>query len=157
MKRENQALRLAKMMQNHTRHPMYELALPLVMVRSNKLKKLSVDDVLLVGFDALEFVLIDEDTICANMVLKQTGNMYGTKIVYLAKDAIRENESAKYKTLKLSFGTVQSKVLEVGRTIDVTHIDLEKVTLVLEGKNIAEGSLINVDQEIAIQIKKVYI
>jgi len=156
MKSENQALRLAKMMQNHTRYPTYELALPLVVVRSNKLKKLSVDDVLLMGFDALEFLLIDGDTICANMVLKQMGNMYGTKIVYLAKNTIRENDSTKYKTLKLSFGTVQSKALEVGRTIDITHIDLEKVTLVLEGENIAEGSLINVDEEIAIQIKKVY-
>ncbi len=155
MKSENQALHLAKMMQNHTRYPTYELALPLVAVRSNKLKKLSVDDVLLIGFDALEFVLIDGDTICANMVLKQMGNTHGTEIIHLAKDTVRQYDSKKYKTLKLSFGTVQSKALEVGHTIDITHIDLEKVSLVLEGKNIAEGSLVNVDEEIAIQIKKV--
>ena len=50
---------------------------------------------------------------------------------------------------------MQSKALEIGSTIDITHVDLEKVTLVAEGKMIAEGSLVNVDEEIAIQIKKV--
>jgi flagellar motor switch/type III secretory pathway protein FliN len=34
-------------------------------------------------------------------------------------------------------------------------VDLEQVTLLSEGKTIAEGSLVNVDEEIAIQIKKV--
>ena len=46
-------------------------------------------------------------------------------------------------------------MLELGSTIDITHIDMEKVSLTVEGKIIAEGSLVNVDEEIAIQIKKV--
>jgi len=155
MKHETQALHLAKMMQRHTRYPIYELTLPFVTVRSNKLKKLSVDDVLLIGFDRLEFVLLDGDTICANMRLKPMENIHGAEIVDLTEDTIKQSDSKKYKTLKISFGTVQSKVLEIGSTIDITHIDLEKVSLTVEGKTIAEGSLVNVDEEIAIQIKKV--
>ena len=50
---------------------------------------------------------------------------------------------------------MQSKALEIGSTIDITHVDLEKVSLVLDCKTIAEGYLVNVDEEIAIQIKKV--
>lgn len=155
MKNETQASHLAKMMQTHTRYPMYELALPLVAVRSNKLKKLNIDDVILTGFDTLEFVLIDEDIICANILFKPMKNAYGTEIFYVSRDIIKQTDSKKYETLKISFGTVQSKVLEVGHMIDITHIDLEKVSLVLEDKKIAEGSLVKVDEEIAIQIKKV--
>jgi len=155
MKHETQALHLAKMMQKHTRYPMYELTLPLITVRNNKLKKLSVDDVLLTGFDRLEFLLIDRDTICANMQLKPMENTHGAEIVYLTEDTIKQSNSKKYKTLKILFGTVQSKALEIGSTIDITHINLEKVTILSEGKTIAEGSLVNVDEEIAIQIKKV--
>jgi len=155
MKSEAQAFRLAKMMQNHADYPKYELALPLIMVRSNKLKRLSVEDVLLVGFDTLEFLLIDGDTICANIRLKQKGNMYGAEIINLKTDTIEPINSKKYKILNISFGTVQTKELEVGIMIDITHIDLEKVKLVLAGETIAEGSLVNVDEEIAIKIKKV--
>ncbi|MFC2057886.1 hypothetical protein ACFLR6_03000 [Campylobacterota bacterium] len=155
MKHETQALHLAKMMQKHTSYPTYELTLPLVTVRSNKLKKLSVDDILLIGIDTLEFLLVDGDTICANTRLKPIENAHGAEISYLKKDTVRQFDSKKYKVLKISFGTVQSKALEIGSRIDITHVDLEKVTLVSEDKMIAEGSLVNVDEEIAIQIKKV--
>lgn len=155
MKSETQAIHLARMMQRHIHTPSYELALPLVMVQSKKLKKLSVDSVLLTGFDRLEFLLLDGDNICANTRLKSMKNAHGAEIVYLSKDTIKQSDSEKYKILKISFGTVQSKVLELGSTIDITHIDLEKVILVSEGKMIAEGSLVNVDDEMAIQIKKV--
>ncbi len=82
-------------------------------------------------------------------------NTYGPEIVHIVEDTIKQPDSKKYKMLKISFGTVQSKALEIGSTMDITHLDLEKVTLVSEGKIIAEGSLVNVDEEIAIQIKKV--
>ena len=48
-------------------------------------------------------------------------------------------------------------MLEAGHLIDITHIDLESVNLVLNDTIIAEGSLVNVDDEIAIKIKRVLI
>ena len=155
MKHETQALHLAKMMQKHIPYKTYELTLPFIMVRNNKLKKLSVNDILLIGVDKLELLLMDGNTICANMQLRTMETMHGTEIIHLEKDTIEQSDSKKYKTVKISFGTVQSKELEIGSTIDITHVDLENVTLVAEGKMIAEGSLVNVDEEIAIQIKKV--
>ncbi|TNF43724.1 MAG: hypothetical protein EP216_03305 [Epsilonproteobacteria bacterium] len=142
-------------MQKHIRYPSYDIALPLIMVPNKKLKKLSVDDLLLCGFNQLEFILIDEETICAELQLKKLENTYNTEVVNLPKDTIEQSDSKKYKTLMISFGRVQSKTLELGQEIDITHIDLEKVMLVLKGKTIAEGSLVIVDEEIAIQIKKV--
>ena len=155
MKSETQAFHLAKMMQDHTHYPMYELTLPLVAVRSKKIKNLFLDDVLLLGLNVLEFVLMDAESLCANVVLKEMENIHELEIIHLEEEAIKPIDSKKYETLKLSFGTVQSKVLEVGETIDITHIDLGKVTLLSENKKLAEGSLINVDNEIAIKIDKV--
>jgi hypothetical protein len=155
MKNETQALHLARMMQRHIHTPSYELALPSVMVQSKKLKKLSVDDVLLTGFDRYELFLIDSDTICANIKLNQMENTSRIEITKLMQETIEQSDSKKYEVLNISFGTVQSQVLELGHTIDITHIDLEKVTLVSKAKMIAEGSLVIVDDEIAIQIKKV--
>lgn len=155
MKSETQAFHLAKMMQDHTHYPKYELALPLVSIRSKNLKKLSLDDVLLLGLNVLEFVLMDAESMCANVVLKDMENIHELEIVHLDEDTVYPVDSKKYDTLKLSFGTVQSKVLEVGETIDITHIDLGYVTLLSENKKLAEGSLINVDNEIAIKIEKV--
>jgi flagellar motor switch/type III secretory pathway protein FliN len=155
MKSETQAYHLAKMMLEQTRYPRYELSLPLVLVRSNKLKKLAVDDVLLLGLGVLEFVLMDGERSCAKLQLRQSENNHELEITDVPNEPVEQLDSKKYKILKLSFGTVQSKVLEVGHRVDITQLDLMKVTLVQEGKTIAEGSLANVDEEIAIQIKKV--
>lgn len=155
MKHETQALHLAKMMQKHLPCKTYDLTLPFVMVRSNKLKNLSLNDLLLTGFDRLEPVLMDENTICAKIRFRSMPNTYEAEIVDILEDTIKQYDNKKYKVLKISFGTVQSKALKPGSTIDITDVDLEQVTLVSEGKPIAEGSLVNVDEEIAIQIKKV--
>lgn len=155
MKSETQALHLARIMQRHIQTPSYELALPLVMVPKKKLKKLSEDDLFLSGFDSMEFIMIDGDTIYAEMKLKKMKNTYETEIVDVREDTIEKSNSKKYEILKISFGSVQSKRLELGEMIDIGDIDLQTVKLVLKEKTIAEGSLVIVDDEIAIQIKRV--
>jgi len=155
MKHETQALHLAKMMQEHLPDKRYDLTLPLVTVRSNKLKSLSLNDILLTGFDRLELLLMVGNRICATMRLRFMQDTHRAEIVDIFEESIKQVDGKKYKILKISFGTVQSKALKIGSTIDITGIDLEQVTLLSEGKPIAEGSLVNVDEEIAIQIKKV--
>lgn len=155
MKSETQAQHLAEMVQNQIHYPAYELALPLVEVRRSKLKKLNVDDVILTGFNTLEFVLIEGKRVCAKTVFGYTGNTPRIEIVELFREAIGDSDNKKYKTLQFSLGTVKSKVLELEHTIDIGHIDIEQVALLSEGKTIAQGVLVNVDEEIAIQIKKV--
>ena len=155
MKVETQALHLAKMMKSYIHTVQYELALPLVTVRSSKLKKLSVKDVLLLDLKVLEFVLIDGDTICADLVLKNVDGRYVTEITHLHKKTIPSNDSNKYETIKFSFGECQMKNLEVGNSLDMAQFDLEKITLIQGDKKIAEGSLVNSDNEVAVKINKV--
>jgi hypothetical protein len=155
MKGETQALHLSQMMQNYIHTTKYELALPLVTVRSTKLKKLSVKDVLLLDLKVLEFVLIERDTICADLVLKNLDGTYVTEIIQLHKKTISSNDSNKYETVKFSFGACQMKSLEVGNNLDMAQFDLEKITLMLGDKKVAEGSLVNSDNEVAVKINKV--
>ena len=155
MKSETQALHLARVMQRHVQNPSYELALSLVMVPKKKLKKLSEGDLFLSGFDRLEFILIDGDSICAEVKLNKVENRYEAEIVNVRQNTIKQYDRKKYEILKISFGSLQSKRVALGEMIDIAHIDLETVKLVLKEKTIAEGSLVMVDEEIAIEIKRV--
>jgi len=156
MKNENQALRLAQMMQDRvTALPSYELALPLVEVGHSKLKKLSVDDVLLLACDDLVFVLIENENICAQLAVKVIGESCYLEITSIAKKPIITSNSKKYQTIKISLGKLQSRKLDVGYRIDITQRSLQDVTLIVEGRTYASGSLINVDEELAVKIDKV--
>lgn len=155
MKSETQAFGLSEMMQNHACYRAYELVLPLVMIRSSKLKKLSVNDIILTGLDTLEFLLIEGETICAHLVLKHINDKYRIEIIDLVQEECLSNESKKQTNIKFSLGTVQMKTLGAGQGIDVAQLDMENINLVLKNKNIAKCSLVSVDNEIAVKIDKV--
>jgi len=152
---KNQALRLSEIMQDMIKtHPNYELAFPLVKIGSSKLRKLAVDDILVLG-DTLEFILIDNYTICAELIAREIkGHLY-LEVNNIDKNMIRLNESKKYKTIKISFGMIQSKKVELGHQIDMKNKSIEDVTLLVEEERYASGSLINVNGEIAVKIDKV--
>ena len=152
---ETQANRLAELMKQRGNLPSYELALHLVAVRSSSLKKLDINDILLLGLNHLECILIDDGTICAKTVLIKQNNRHVMKVVESVKEPIKHYDGKKYEMLKLSFGEIQSRTLDVGHTIDMSQVNLEKVSLVRNVKKIATASLINVDGQIALQIDKV--
>ncbi|PTB83986.1 hypothetical protein C9926_00025 [Sulfurovum lithotrophicum] len=156
MNGKTQANRLSELMQNKGTLPSYELALPLVTVRSSSLKKLASEDVLLLGLSRLECVLIQDGTVCANVVLNKQNKRHVLEVVE-KNEVIKHNESKKYEHIKLSFGMIQSRVISMGHTIDLAQIDVNNVSLVLNEKKIATASLINVDGEIAVKIDKVEI
>jgi hypothetical protein len=155
MRGETQAVHLLKMMQRHKLYPEYELALPFIVVKKNSLKKLSKSDILLLGLDSLKMILLEEGEICANVVMDESEKSSKIRIVQLNKSTIEQNNNKKYETIKISFGMIQSRKLEVGYNIGVASLNLQKVLLYVEDKNIAKGSLVNVDEEIAVQIDEV--
>ena len=154
MNGKTQANRLSELMQKKGHLPTYELALPLVTVQSSSLKELSSEDVLLLGLNRLVCVLIKDNNVCANVVLKKQNKRHILEVIEV-KDRAIPYDSKKYEKLKLSFGMIQSRVISVGHTIDMAQINIKKVALLLKEKKIATASLINVDGEIAVQIDKV--
>jgi hypothetical protein len=154
MKGKTQANRLSELMQKKGYLPSYELALPLVTVRSSSMKKLASEDILLLGLHCLECVLMQHDTICANVVLVKENNRHVLEVIEL-KEAVQPYDNKKYENMKISFGMIQSRLISVGHTIDIAQINIGKVALLLNEKKIATASLINVDGEIAVKIDKV--
>ncbi len=155
MKGETQAIHLEKMMQKHKLYPEYELALSPIEVKKNSIKKLTKGEVFLLGLDSLNLILIEEGEICANAVIKKSENSSKLKIIQLKRSTIEQGDSKKYETIKISFGMIQVRKLEIGHTIGITSLNLQEVTLVVDDENIAKGSLANVDEEIALQIDEV--
>ena len=155
MRGETQSVHLAKMMQKHKLYPEYELALPFLLVKKNSLKKLFKGDVLLLGDDHLNLKLLKEDGSFVNVEIEESKNSRKVKIVNIHKQTEIPNHSKKYEILKCSFDFLQSRNFEVGHKIDISSIDLGKVNLLIGKKKLAEGKLVNVDEEIAIEITKV--
>jgi len=155
MRGETQSLHLAKMMQRHKLYPEYELVLPLFLVKKNSLKKLAKGDVFLLGDDRLNLKLLKEDELFANVEIDESENSRKIKIVNIQKYTETPNHSKKYEILKCSFDFLQSRSFEVGHKIDISSTDLGKVNLLIGNKKLAEGKLVNVDEEIAIEITKV--
>lgn len=155
MRGETQSVRLAKMMQKHKLYPEYELALPFLLVKKKSLKKLSKADVFLLGDASLNLKLLQEDDLFGNVKIEESENSRKIKIINIEKQTEIPTHSKKYEILKCSFDFLQSRVFEVGHKIDISSIDLGKVNLLIENKKLAEGKLVNVDEEIAIEITKV--
>ena len=154
MRGETQAVHLAKIMQKQKHHPEYELALPLVKIKKSSIKKIMQGDVVLLGFTTMDMILLLEEKVCAHVILVQENKSRKIEII-LADEHVYTNDNKKYEILKCSFGIVQSRKIEVGHKIDISSLSMSEVSLTVKNKTIALGSLVNVDDEIAIQIKEV--
>ena len=152
---ETQANRLASLMQKHKSLPSYELALPLVTVQSSSLDNLEVDDVLLLRLEVFECILLNNDILYANVIPVHEKRRVMIKVLDMVNRKVLKTQRKEHEVLKLSFGTVQSRILEAGHMIDVSHMDLETVSLMRKKKKIATASLVNVDGKIAVKIDKV--
>ena len=155
MKAENQALKLEKLMQRHQRYPEYELCFSPVAVKKSALKKLTAGDLLLLGLERMEMLLLSKNDGCAKVVLSSYDKSMTIQIVEAIENTPESSDSKKYKKLKISFGSLQSRVLDVGHKVEITQIDTEEVKLYMEEKLLAKGRLVTVDDEIAVEIKEV--
>ena len=155
MRGETQSVHLAKVMQKHKLYPEYELVLPFLLVKKNSLKKLSKGNILLLGDVSLNLNLLKEDEFFGNVEIEESKNSRKIKIINIEKQTELSNHSKKYETLKCSFVFLQSRSFEVGHKIDISSIDLGKVNLLIGSEKLAEGKLVNVDEEVAVEITKV--
>lgn len=151
---ETQANRLASLMQQKGHTPSYEFALPLVTVQRSDIKKLSTDDVFLLGVKVLEGMLIKEHFLCAKVVLYQENNRYFLEIKERKSRTIAYN-SKKYEKLLFVLGTLNSRSLDIGHTIDISSLSFKEISVIHKKKKIAEASLVSVDGELAVKIDKV--
>jgi flagellar motor switch/type III secretory pathway protein FliN len=154
MRGKTQADRLEKLMQKHQRYDHYTLALPLMEVKSDKLQKLKEGDILLLGLKSLVLVLLEGDRVCADLLpLGIQGNNF--EVTAMEESNERIEASPKSQVLILALDEIQRKRVNVGEIIKVENIAFDEIKILVNDKKIAEGSLVNVDGKIALQINKV--
>jgi len=155
VKDETQADRLTQMMQKQRVVPSYELLLPLVSLSTKATSHLALNDVLILGLEDLELILVKDEIIYAKAKLLNSKDWYELEIIELSEKPINPSDSKKYETLKLSFGFVQCKGLEKDSKLRAEQINFKKVSLILKDIKIAEATLVLVDKKIALHIDKV--
>ncbi len=155
MKAETQANNLATLVRRKKKYPEYELVLPFINVKLSKLHKLAEGDILLLGLDHLDLYLLSDTNIMANVHIFIDDNRQKIKISSLDKKMMVQEHTKKYENIKCSFGMLQSRKFEVGFEVSIEEVNLQKIKLFVEDKNIAEATLVKVDDEIAIQVTKV--
>ena len=155
MRGETQANRLEILMHKHHIHPCYRLSLPPFEVKKSLLKDLKKGDIFLLGLDQLSFVLSDRRGICAEVMIEHQNSVDRLKIISLRKDT-KQRVSKKYQCVLVTFGEVQSRILDVGHVIGTMDLNFDDLTLVVEEKKVAEGSLVKVDEKIALRVDRVF-
>jgi flagellar motor switch protein FliM len=154
MKGKTQAARLEKLMQKHQIYDKYTFALPLIKVKSNMLQKLKEGDILLLGLKSLVLVLLEGSKVYADLLpLGRQGNNFEVTSVQESNESIEA--SPKYQVLILALDEIQRTRVNVGDIIKIENISFDEIELLVNDKKIAEGSLVNVDEKIALQINKV--
>ena len=155
MKGETQSLHLQKMMKKHKVNPEYTLVLPSMAVKKKSLKKLERGDVLLLGLERLELSLMKEGLFCARMAVDNSAGSLKLEIISLDERDVNTGDSKKYEKLFFAFGKLQSRKLEIGHKVEISAKEMETVELFSGEKKLATAALVNVDNEIAIEIKEV--
>ena len=149
---KTQALRLQEMMAKHGAYPSYTLSLYPVEVKKRSLEKLRRGDLLLLGSDEVKFCLLKEEKIVATAIPGLGNGTQRIEITDLREIPIDQSDSKKYQILLPLLGELQCRLLERGTVVDISHIDMMKVTLSYEDQRVAEGHIVTVEGEIAIMI-----
>jgi len=152
---ETQSVRLQQMMQQRKCYPEYALALPLFSIKKKNLKKMDQGDVLLLGFDFLDLVLLKEGEICAKVSVENVADSTRLRISSLEESTVNKYDSKKYENILPIFTTLQIRKLEVAHKVEIPTSEIREITLFNDHEKSFKGLLVMVDDEIAIEITEV--
>ena len=112
-------------------------------------------DVLLLGLDFLDLILLKEGEICAKVSVEHVSESAKLRIVSLSDTSDNMNDSKKYEKLLATFTSLQIRKLEVGHKVEVPTSEISETVLFSANKKCFKGRLVTVDDEIAIKITEV--
>jgi len=156
MKGETQSIHLQKMMQQRKCYLEYTLALPLFPIKKKSFKKIAKSDVLLVGLDHLDLILLKGGEICAKIAVENVADSTKLRISSLAETSENTVDSKKYKYLLPVLATLQIRKLEVGHRVEIPTVEINETEIFSGHEKCFKGLLVTVDDEIAIEITEVF-
>ena len=155
MKADTQAVHLEKLMQEKKSLSSYKLALPFYKIMRSDIKTLSQNSIVLLGLKSLECVLLsDENTITKLKRLKSTSTL-DFEIMTTSKIVPLKDDVEKYARVSCILKSIEIASLNLKTMITIEDIDFMHVEVYFDGVPQAEGKLVSVNDEIAIEITKV--
>ena len=148
VKAKGQAFGLEQMMLTKEQSSTYDIALALRKVKASSVAQLRTGDVLFFGKKPLSLVLVQDEMKIADLELFNDG----IKIIHKNVNPVKKIHTKKYETLMASFSKVFLTEFSEGMTVSTERLDFGCLTLSVEGKAWARGSLQKVEDEIAIKI-----
>jgi hypothetical protein len=155
MKGESQASHLENLMREHPLVAGYALTLPAVELKRTARKKMQVGDILLLHLNALELHLYREGMYMAEVSMECGLDKVTVSHIAKSENPLKMNNSKKYETLLCLFGTLRSKTLKKGLSLDISSLDMTSLTLFANGKKFALGRPVWVEKKVAVEITKV--
>ena len=154
MRAETQADRLERLFNARKVYPEYRLTFGPFEIKKSALKSLETGDVFLLGASTQELVLLRESTVCARVMLEESAKGIRIRVISTLRESLK-NDTKKYQRVEVVLGLLQSRKLELDHTIEAKDIRLDRLDIVVNGEKIAQGSLVKIDGETAVQIDKV--
>ncbi len=156
MKGDTQLKRLEEMMLRQDLLRDYMLGLPRVQIKHAALKRLKEGDVILLHQNRLRLQVYDNGIAVAEGLPVRCASKLMLPISLKKPSAQQRAKGKKKAMLICALGSIRSKRLSAEESLDISDIDLSDAILVHDRKEIARGILVNVNNEIAVKITKVY-
>ncbi len=155
-KTQLQSLSMKDVIKRYSVYPEYNLVMPAFYIKKKCLKRLTIDDIFLLGLDRLELLLTKDDKVYASVDLESTAQTVKVNIVNIEVTDKRNYDKSKYECVICSFGKLQCRKFEVGHKVEIFDFNALEVELFIENKKFSKASLVKVDDEIAIKVTEVY-
>ena len=150
MRVNRQALGLSQMMRNQKKATSFDIALPLMQMKSSVWDNISIGDIIKLGVDDVAFVLVYDYEPLAKLAVKED-NIVFSNVMLKSKDLI---DTKKYKIIKASLCQMDIPEQIEEMNLPLEYIDFSRITLSCVDETIAEGSLVRVDDVLAIKVKE---
>ena len=149
-----QALRLRELVRQRKGLLSYTLSLYPVAVKRRALKTLQEGDLLLLKSKALSLSLSMEGRVVASCDLLVDAGRKRIRVTDLTEIPDIAPEGKKYEILLPQIAVVESPQIAAGDLIDIGDVDIDQITLIHRGREVASGHLVVADKRIAVMIDK---
>ena len=157
MKHETQADHLAKIVKEHHVGSIYRLVFPPMQMKTKKLLAMAKGDVLLLPIHVPKMFLLRDKQITAEVLLQKNNQIYTLYVKSLIKDLTTMTIEPKHKEVILSLGELKFGKISLGESIPLEDIDITKVTIEDEDKELAKGRVVKAKRAIAISVERILV
>ena len=149
-----QALRLRELVRQRKGLLSYTLSLSPVEVKRGALKRVAKGDLILLKTKVPSLCLCRDGKVAASCELLIEADRKRVRVTALTERSKQKPESKKYEVLFPQITEVETPEVAVDDLIDISDVDMSKISLTSRGREVASGHLVVVEKRIAVMIDR---